>query len=159
MICPVYVLNAVIARESLLTTLLPDGLRAVPLHQGFALVPRTDALVDAVGRGGTAREGFSGLDDRLEAWLLDASTLGPVAYVEVETFGAVEERHAAVWDAGQLVGGPWHEDEDSPANASASLVSQALAAIGVDRRDAHDEFDALDLGRHRHTDDWATSPS
>jgi hypothetical protein len=35
--------------------------------------------------------------------------------------------------------------------------NQALRELGVDRGDAFDEFDALGLGRWRHTEDWLTA--
>jgi hypothetical protein len=32
--------------------------------------------------------------------------------------------------------------------------NQALRELGVDRGNAFDEFDAVNLGMHRHTSDW-----
>lgn len=37
-----------------------------------------------------------------------------------------------------------------------SPISRALARLGVTRAGARDEFDAVGLGRHRSTENWAT---
>ncbi len=41
-----------------------------------------------------------------------------------------------------------------PASSPQGAFNQALRQLGVDRGEAFDEFDALNLGKHRHTEDW-----
>jgi hypothetical protein len=40
-----------------------------------------------------------------------------------------------------------------PASSPQGAFNQALRQLGVDRGEAFDEFDALNLGKHRHTED------
>jgi len=40
-----------------------------------------------------------------------------------------------------------------PASSPQWAFNQALRQLGIDRGEAFDEFDALNLGRHRHTED------
>ncbi len=101
----------------------------MPLGQQLSLLPITDALSDAV------------------------------AYLEAEYFGGASSETAQVWDGGHVVLGPLHLAENEPPPADGSPISQALRRLGVDKRDHHDEFDAVGLGRFRETDDWLDHPN
>jgi hypothetical protein len=53
-----------------------------------------------------------------------------------------------------------HGSENPPPDPASSpqwAFNQALRNLGVDRGAAFDEFDALNLGRHRHTENWQTT--
>jgi hypothetical protein len=41
-----------------------------------------------------------------------------------------------------------------PAPVASWAFNQALRQLGVTRGTAFDEFDVVDLGRHRYTEDW-----
>ena len=87
----------------------------------------------------------------LAAW----SVVDPVAYVEAEYFGGIGSQFVAVWQGGTLVLGPLVLTEDEPWPAPGwSPISQALRHLGVSVDGHYDEFDAIDLGRHRHVEDW-----
>ena len=70
--------------------------------------------------------------------------------------GAVElPQGFAVWENGTLAWGPISLSEGQPASAEGTPISQALRRIGVElSADAHDEFAAIGLGKHRHLEDW-----
>jgi hypothetical protein len=42
----------------------------------------------------------------------------------------------------------------APASSPQWAFNQALRNLGVDRGEAFDEFDTLNLGKHRHTENW-----
>ncbi|GAA2406205.1 hypothetical protein GCM10010420_37630 [Streptomyces glaucosporus] len=152
-----YVLQAVVAREETLRAAargLPAA-RTVPLRQGLALLPVTDEFFDAVanGPGGSLPGPWKlpgGFDRTLARW----SVPGPVAYVEAEYFGGTGGQSAAVWDAGALALGPLRLAEGEPFPAGGGPVSRALRRLGASAEGAFDEFEAVGLGRHRHTGDW-----
>ncbi len=161
-----FVLNAVIGRIDALTSIA--SFVVVPLAHGFGLAPLTDELWEALGhRSQPLRREIEGLeapDDEFEtpgererhiataradfaaigALCVRASAIAPIAYVEAESFGGSGMQAATVWDAGTVVLDPFVDDE---------AINEALRTIGV-TRGLHDEFDALDLGRHRFTGEW-----
>ncbi|OHV62980.1 hypothetical protein [Pseudofrankia sp. BMG5.36] len=152
-----YSLEAIVGPTAALSLVARDVVSAVvvPLRQGMGLVPVTDRLVDEVAGGGSAASlGFwrfpGGFDRLLRGW----SGAGPLAYVEAEFFGGVGSQRAAVWSGGALVFGPVALGEGQLVPVDGTPISQALAWVGVTREGVHDEFDSVDLGRHRHTEDW-----
>ncbi|MGW2950472.1 hypothetical protein [Streptomyces eurythermus] len=153
-----YELRAVIAECGLLHGVSREVGRArvVTLRQGLALVPMTDELVDAVaGGGGTEALGFERLSAGFERMLAGWSVAGPVAYVEAEYFGGAGEERAAVWADGALAVGPLDVPVKRWFSRPVGPVSQALRRLGARRGLGGDEFDAVGLGRHRWTGDWA----
>ncbi|MEU8611429.1 hypothetical protein AB0C29_25920 [Actinoplanes sp. NPDC048791] len=123
----------------------------VPLSAGLSLIPMTDELFDAAGGGPTS--------EALGFWKLPAGfeperVAGAVAYVEAEFFGGVGTQRAALWMSGRLALGPLFVGEDEHFAPAGSPISQVLARLGAGREGHHDEFDAIGLGRHRHTEDW-----
>lgn len=118
--------------------------RLFPLVQGMALIPLTDDLHDEVGKGGEVDQ-FMKLSSAVEQWAQRISFISPLAYVEAEFFGGVGGQSAIVWSRGARVIGPIH---------SLHAINPALRLLGVKVGKAHDEFDAVGLGRHRHTNKW-----
>lgn len=125
--------------------------RAIALTGGLHLVPIVDASFDAL------RERFPAAPDPFcpEFWKLvgpivlvakSLSHTGAVAYIETDYFGDVGEQAAIVWRVGEVVM-PAAKGKRGPVNA-------ALRLLGANAGLSTDEFDAVGLGRHRHTDDW-----
>jgi hypothetical protein len=117
--------------------------RLVPLERGLAMIPVTDALHAEIGAGDELPR-FEKLSQRIEEWARRPSP-DPVAYVEAEFFGGLGGQSAVVWQGGERVLGPLHATD---------AINQALRVLGVSPDGAHDEFDAVELGRHRKTADW-----
>ncbi|MGW4383361.1 hypothetical protein [Kitasatospora sp. NPDC004531] len=144
-----YYLEAVVAAETLLRANAADlpATRVVPLAQGLALLPMSDALDEAVSGDGPRLAPFrmlpSGFERTLAAW----SATGPVAYVEADIWGGTGDQSAAVWTAGALTFGPLLEP-------GYRLLSLALRHLGAHADGHPDEFDAVGLGRHGRTEDW-----
>lgn len=157
-----YELTAVIGNTDQLRTVVGDLPHAllVPLHQGLSLIPVTDRFFDAVTDGSAAsRLDFWRLPAGFELVLADWSQLGPVAYVEAEYFGGVGEQRSAVWHDSQIVLGPLQTNKHEPFPIAGSPISQALRELGARTDGTTDEFTAVGLHQHRHTDDWATNPT
>jgi hypothetical protein len=151
-----YELTAVIGAGAPLAAITASLRRArlTTLPHGLALIPVTEMFLSELGRSDKPETpDFQYLTAGLEHALIGWSAVTPVAYVEAEFFGGVGEQTAAVWERGQRVFGPLFlaEDESPPAGTP---ISQALRVLGVDKGPHADEFDAADLGRHRHTRDW-----
>ncbi|MFD9126338.1 hypothetical protein [Kitasatospora sp. NPDC059571] len=153
-----YELNALVATAELLDVVAAEvpAARVARLAQGLALIPVTDRLHAVLDVPGDRTEpGFSrfpaSLGRRLEAW----SQAGPIAYVEADFFGGAGTQRAAVWLHGRLDLGPLHIADQQPRATAGTPISQVLRRLGA-TVDAgrFDEFDAVGLGRHRHSADW-----
>ena len=149
-----YQLEAVLAPGGLLTA-RAAGHPVVALDRGLALLPMTELVLEEIVPGGEYRGalGFVGLPDGFDRVLAGWSVDGPVAYVEANFFGGIGAQRAIVWLAGELAFGPVGDEVGRPSGPSP--ISRALARLGVARAAALDEFDAVGLGRHRTTEDWA----
>lgn len=152
-----YCLQAVIATESVLRKLAGSTTEAsiVPLGQHLWLLPMTDALFDAgTAAGAPELDGFWEAPTGFDRLLTACSEAGPVAYVEADYFGGAGTQSAQVWDAGKIVLGPLHLAEGEPLPTTGTPISQALRRLGAAKGNHVDEFSAVELGRHRDTDDW-----
>ncbi|MFI1170617.1 hypothetical protein [Streptomyces melanogenes] len=152
-----YQLTAVIAESGLLTSAAATfpSARTAPLPQGLALLPMTETLFNELTKENEASHpAFWRLPATLDLALAEWSKAGPVAYVESEYFGGLGEENSAVWRAGRLALGPLHQLEFEPVPAEGSPAVRALRELGVQPGDSFDEFTALGLDRHRHSEDW-----
>jgi len=136
------------------------GVTAVELPQGYALVPITPQALDRLGgrEGRPFGDTFWFLSSGVEALARRVSHAGPIAYLEADLFGGTGIQAMVAWRDGEVWAGPaitefgWPPPD--PASRPHWAFNQALRTLGVDRREAFDEFDALNLGKHRHTENW-----
>ncbi|GAA1887254.1 hypothetical protein [Asanoa iriomotensis] len=150
-----YVIEAALGRAEVLRAAVRDQPIAVVvlLPHELAMVPMTDALLDALA--GEPVLGFEKLPAGFADVLASCSATGPVGYVEADFFGGTGTQRAALWAGGALAAGPLSLDEDEPFGPDGSPISQILRRLGVPPQRGRDEFDAVGLGRHRWTADWA----
>jgi hypothetical protein len=141
-----YDIQAIIGKQSELQTHSADFASAVvaPLAGGLALIPITDELLDEVGAAGDSGR-FYKFTPAVANWLRTISASGPTAYVEAEFFGGVGGQGATVWTRGEQLLAPTHDSH---------AINIALRLLGILPGTFHDEFEAVGLPRHRHTDDW-----
>lgn len=136
------------------------GVTAIELPRGYAVVPITPQVFDRLGGGEGKPFGdtFWFLSSGVEALARRVSRASPIAYLEAEMFGGTGTQAMVVWRAGEVWAGPattefpWPPSE--PASSPQWAFNQALRILGVNRGEAFDEFDALNLGKHRHTENW-----
>jgi hypothetical protein len=138
-----YYLEALIGRTLSEHARAFKNARVVPLERGLTMIPMIDALHAEIGLGDELPR-FEKLSPQVEEWARRPLT-DPVAYVEAEFFGGLGGQSAVVWQGGERILGPLH---------AADAINQALRVLGVSPAGAHDEFDAVDLGRHRKTAAW-----
>src|SRR5262245_14863569 len=156
-----YTLEAFVGRRALSDAAhsLEPVVVTVPLPQGFVLVPLTDELHDSFPLSTTTpyRE-FYKLSPALAEWAQTLSRREAIAYLEAEVFGGTGAHAAIVWDAGEVALGPlhtevaWNDKELISPPIRENAFNRALRHLGVILGDAGDEFDALGLGSHRHTE-------
>ena len=152
-----YILEAVIGSESVLRKAVngQPAAELIPLAKGIAMVPMTDKLFAAVTDGTSDRPlGFWKLPGGFERVLSDWSSAGPVGYVEAEYFGGYGGQRAALWVDGEVAIGPLAADAGQQPEENRGPISEMLRHLGVKRGNRGDEFDAVGLGRHRHTSEW-----
>jgi hypothetical protein len=131
-----------------------------PLVQGFSLLPITDSfareLDDYPSETRPAlRKPTRGLSDELHVLAIEASRDTPIAYISTFYFGGQGGQNALVWDKGSLRFSPATPGYDQ--SWPNSPISQALRTIGVVAEGCMDEFDTVNLGKHRETHRWAAS--
>ena len=81
----------------------------------------------------------------VEALVISLALTGRVTYIEAMSFGGTGYQASVVLESGHSVGS---------GVVSQDAVNIALKAIGVQKFESFDEFEALGLGEHRDTDDW-----
>lgn len=133
----------------------------VPLAQQFALLPLTDEFRDSFASITPAYAAFYKLTPALADWANELSRMGAIAYLEAEFFGGTGTHAAIVWKGGKVVLGPLHTEvrwdgkEIVAPPIRQNAFNQALRYFGVTLGNSSDEFEALELGRHRGTESWA----
>lgn len=148
-----YTLRALVGQPASFRSLIQVFPQAVlvELAQGLSLLPLPDELLDELmmGRHSDVLPLFSYLTQQLEAQILYLAETHPLGYLEADYFGGEGMQAAVFWQGGQrhFVSGPGY-----------GALNKVLRALGVHPATSHDdEFDAVDLGRHRHTEEWLVS--
>ena len=139
-------------------SVLENG-RVVPLASEFGFLPLPDSL-GALPDPGPFPE--LRLPGRYAAWAAEQSHQLPLAYIQTEYWAGRGGHGAVVWEGGAVVFGPVvtsNEGPDPPPAPSERAINRAARALGVERGEAFDEFDALGLGRHRSNYHWLTEVS
>jgi hypothetical protein len=144
-------LNAILGKvETLQPRAREHGIPAVPLRHGFALIPLTPEIQQAlVGRRRSEQPTKSVGQDELHEVFKRWSTEGPIVHATNDVFSGLPGVQAAwVWQDGRLVFG-------QEGNAYSGPISMALLRLGVTGgRFGWDEFDQVGLGRYRETEQW-----
>jgi hypothetical protein len=142
-----YTLQAVVGRASVVRATCGD-LPVVALAQDVIMIPLTTAVRSACGEIPflpLTDEGRDTIPDPLKVLCSRLSAHGRVAYLEAEFFGGDGTQAMFLAEHGSVIAGP---------KVDPHAINEALQALGVRSDSHHDEFDAIDLGRHRGIDDW-----
>jgi hypothetical protein len=141
-----YVIQALVARPETLARAELPGARIVALPQNLALIPLKGIVRRPLRL--TERpltdEPVKPLSEELVALLVRLSARARVVYLEAGFYGGAGLQASVLAEQGQL---------DEPV-ISRSAINEALEYFDVDTAGAVDAFDALGLGRFRHTEDW-----
>lgn len=83
--------------------------------------------------------------DALEPFLLIAMANSKLAYFEADYFGGHGGQEGIVWENGARI---------KTLEYGQNCINQLLSEFGVKASGKLDEFDTVNLGRHRNTEDW-----
>ncbi len=141
-----YTLQAFLIPEGAAQGLASILSKPVRLPQGFVLFPLKEPLRD---RYSIPYLPFTDEEREIPQGLNQVGRLlsekNRAAYVEAEYFGGNGMQASIVWRAQQI---------EQPLIVTRDAINRALEILGVEVAQAHDRFDALDLGRFRDTDKW-----
>lgn len=141
-----YTLQAVIAKSGTFSALLPPGLQIVPLRGGIDMLPLGSLACDVHGIPSLplTDEGVEDPPQTLLELCRELSRGCPLACIEAEFFGGVGIQAHVLFAEGTV----------GRRSVSERAINEALRYLGVAKGGAWDEFAAVGLDRHRHTDDW-----
>ena len=146
-----YTLQAIIGAREVFEKWRNEGLAHVELTDMLTMIPLTAALRTRfdIPRLPLTDEGEQPvLPDSLNSLCKELSRAGLVAYVEAEFFGGAGSQAHVLFSQGTMIAGPVVAER---------AINQALRQLSVHSESNMDEFDAVGLGRHRHTDAWVTN--
>lgn len=141
-----YTIQAIITSDS--TSLGDLNERAIDLPQRLKIIPLNKELRQQfhIPWLPFTDEGFTESPTGIEQLGKMLSLEGcDVIYVEAELFGGNGMQAAIVWKGGIRTHGPV---------CGSSAINDALKLLGVSKGADIDEFEALELGRHRDTEEW-----
>lgn len=152
-----YELNALFGKTEVLEQInFPlNSVTPIPLSQGFSLIPLPLSIYSDDDIMQEFEEGW--LSKAIVQSILNDVTNGEVAFLFADFFGGRGLQYAIVWNSGKILQefpSTSNHNIDSMKNMS---INRALQLIGVDRGEFYDEFDAMNLGRYRHTSNWYDS--
>lgn len=155
-------LRALIGARSVLEPIAArlSGARLAELTESLAMLPMSSALEAGLSPEdrSPALDGLR-LGVKLAALAKEASTAGPLVYAEADYSPGRDFQAAVLWNGGRLVSAPRADraawDPREPAMVERP-VNAALRALGVQRGDYDDEWDAVALARHATTESWAS---
>lgn len=134
------------------------GSHVADLAEGLGLLPISFELES--GFQPEERKGvFDGLrlSARVESLARPASASGALAYVEADYSAGRDFQASVLWAGGRLSGKPHADrtawDPREPAMTERP-INAVLRALGVQRHDYGDEWDAVGLARHPRTEEW-----
>lgn len=141
-----YTLQAIIGPSRLLNSVDLRLASIVQLSRETSLIPFTSAFRE---RHGLDFLPLTDAGDSLPEGLLSicsaVSRGGSVAHVEAEYFGGAGSQGSIVCEDGHVKAGPFRGER---------AINEALRLLGVVAVPGMDEFDTLNLGRHRDIEDW-----
>lgn len=145
-------LSAIIGSWTATEKLAADWPCAQTIHlpQGYCLIPLTDDFFDTVTAVfGTSNEASTTdliyLTAAIHHLLCQYALHDKLIYIETDYTGGVGTQAGVLYSNGQISTLP---------QSDSGIINGLLQALGVKRLPGKDEFDTLQLGRYRHTNDF-----
>ena len=124
-----------------------DKAKNIEIGQGLSLIPMTEELFDQINNFvvSDSVDKFEYLTDNIETEILQLIDCKKCAYVEAEYFGGQGGQIAIIWSNGR---------RQSFFEYGQECINGVLKDFGIKTKLFKDEFDTLNLGRHRNTIEW-----
>lgn len=121
----------------------------IPLTNQIGLIPMSGDLFDEINnyRVSNDMEKFEFMTAGVEQAILVVIKNRMIAYVEADYFGGHGGQSGVVWKEGKRI---------FLKNFEQDVINEILRMYGVTKNKSGDEFDAVQLGRHRSTEEWIT---
>lgn len=147
-----YNLEAIICKDGLSNIITSEykSAKRISLKNNLFIIPYTEELYDELNQYKKSEDynGFFLLNEKLFRYLLIKSVVEPIAYIEVDYFGGVGQQSAIMLDKEEII-------LDTTAGKSEDgAVNLVLKEFGIKREQSLDEWDTVEMLRHRHTEDW-----
>ena len=161
-----YDLRGILGPDDVVAEFARSWLRKpVRLSQRISLLPVTVDLIESVdelvGKRGTAPFAeFEFLTSSLLQLITHHSKGHWIVYFENEYFGGTGTQAAALWRNGELNYGPrlsstsWDSQNQNDVVDNGWPINEVLRIVGVWTDGGRDEFDSLELGKYRSTEDF-----
>lgn len=146
-----YEIRAIICEKKLIggiESMFHNSSKKVPLPSNLYMLPLTESTVkwiDSNNKDFILYKGFEYLSSSIVTLLLDFSKDGKVGYFEAEYFGG----EGAQSSIGFYFGQTEIEKVQKP-----DAINVLLKFFGVKCEPGKDEFDTVELGRYRKTEEW-----
>lgn len=147
-----YILQAFIGEQTDLQIIADkySNAQIVNVGQNVSIVPMTEDLFDEINEMTISEDisSFMFLTTNIEQAILRIIGTKLIGYIEAEYFGGQGGQAAIIWKEGHRFAlfdyGP-------------NSINSVLKYFEVMTEKGKDEFDTINLGRHRDTNDWLTS--
>ncbi len=150
-----YQFAALFAEESQLSSIAAciPAAKMCSVSDRWAIIPLPKLFLHGLG----AREkGFSFLVSSVAELARNASTSGPITWIEADFDDGIGGQSSIVWNGGAVSEGPFFSGNGvrTPLSLSDWPINRALRLMGVEAVAGRDEYDTLRLGRYRKLEQW-----
>ena len=127
-----------------------NSAKIVNTGQDISIIPMTEELFDEINNFKSSKDinSFMFLTDNIEREIFKIIGTNCIGYVEADYFGGQGEQVGILWKGNQ---------RHKVFNKTQSAINCILRHFGVISAIGKDEFDTINLGRHRETNDWLES--
>lgn len=121
--------------------------KKIEIGQRLSLIPMTEELFDEINNFVVSNsvDKFEYLTENIESKILQLIGSKKIAYVEAEYFGGEGGQIAIIWS---------NHNRQNFFEYGQEGINKVLKDFRIKTKFFKDEFDTLNLGRHRNTIDW-----
>ena len=144
-----YILNAFIGKQSDLQLIATrfNNSKLVNVWNDIFIIPMTEELYDEINELKISEDvgSLTYMSMNVENKILSIIEAKCIGYIEAEYIGGQGGQKAVLWQNGERY---------KLYNFGQGVINLLLKYFGVSSEIGLDEFDTINLGRHRNTEDW-----
>jgi len=144
-----YILNAFIGKQPDLQLIASrfHNTKLVNVGKEIFIIPMTEELYDEINELKISEDvgSLTYMSKNVENKILSIIDARCIGYIEAEYFGGQGGQTAILWQNGERY---------RVYNFGQGVINLLLKHLGVSAEIGLDEFDTINLGRHRNTEDW-----